>query len=90
MATLFSELLLEPLVGFVIVLFTLRTGIDYRMNQSQFIGATGTRRLHRVKYRFHFHLFILPFCLSALLLSLFVDRYGRRATAAALPLSITD
>ena len=90
MATLFSELLLEPLVGFVIVLFTLRTGVDYCMHQPQLIRTAGTRRLHRVKYRFHLHFFILPFCLSTLLLSLFVDRYGRRATAAALLLSITD
>ena len=64
----------ELLIGLVPILLTLRARVDYCMHQSQLIRAAGTRRLHRVKYRFHLHFFILPFCLSTLLLSLFVDR----------------
>ena len=59
----------ELLIGLVPILLTLRARVDYCMHQSQLIRAAGTRRLHRVKYRFHFHLFTLPFCLSTLSLS---------------------
>ena len=55
---------LKTLMHPIAVLFTLRTGIDYNIYQSQLIRALGAGRHDLVKQLIHFHVTVAPFLMN--------------------------